>query len=99
MKETIYITSHWNKYDKKFNYSVQGYKPSNDSGYILLEERDIEFDSPSDIDLRLRIANALKEKKTKVLADAHVEAKEIDEEIQELLALEDKSKEDDGIPF
>lgn len=91
--KTVYILASWNSYSKEFQYSVQGYQPSADTGYILLEAREIEFESPNDTTLRLRIAEALRGKKNKILADAHIEAKEVDETIQELLALEDKSSE------
>lgn len=97
--ETVYIVAHWSSYSKEFQYSVQGYAPAPDNGYILLEAREIEFESPNDTTLRLRIAEALRGKKNKILADAHVEAKEVDETIQELLALEDKSGGNNDIPF
>lgn len=89
--KTIYIVAHWSSYSKEFQYIIQGYEPSGDGGYVLLEAREIEFETPNDTTLRLRIAEALRGKKNKILADAHVEAKEVDETIQELLALEDKS--------
>lgn len=100
----VYIVAHWSSYSKEFQYSTQGYEPSNDNGYILLEERELNFETPNDTTLRLRIAQALRGKKNRILADAHIEAKEVDEEIQELLAIEDKSgsvavQQDDDIPF
>ncbi len=91
MKATIYIVACWDKWNKKFNFRARGYEPSSGSGDHLLESREIEFDTPNDITLRSLIANALRDKKNKVLAEAHVESIAIDEEIQELLALEDKS--------
>ena len=90
--KTVYIVACWSSYRKEFQYSIQGYEPSADGGYILLEAREIEFESPNDTTLRLRIAEALRGKKNKILAEAHIEAKEVDETIQELLALEDKSQ-------
>ena len=102
--KTVYVVASWSTYSKEFQYSVQGYMPSEGNGYILLEAREIEFETPNDVTLRMRIAEALRGKKNKILAEAHVEAKEVDETIQELLALEDKSQvkpmeADDDIPF
>ena len=92
MEKTVYITSHWSSYSKEFQYSVQGYAPSPEGEFVLVEERVLHFETPNDIELRAQVAAALRRKKSKVLADAHVEVKEIEERIQELLALEDKSK-------
>jgi hypothetical protein len=102
--KTVFIVAHWSSYSKEFQYSIQGYAPGTDNGYILLEEREIHFDTPNDATLRLRVSEALKQKKIKVMADAYVEGKEIDEVIQEMLALEDKSdkapqESDNDLPF
>lgn len=92
MEKTLYITAHWCKYNKEFLYAVQGYEPSSDSEYVVIEKRLVNFETPNDTELRVRIAGALKNKRSKVLADAHEEVVQIDQEIQELLALEDKSE-------
>lgn len=107
--KSLYITAHWSSYSKEFQYSLYGYNPSTANGIALLEKREINFETPNDTTLRLRIAESLKEKRGKILADAYLEAKEVDETIQELLALEDKSGTDvasaklpggdDDIPF
>lgn len=103
MKATIYITADWNKWNKKFEFHARGYAPRDGSGDYLIEAREIEFDTPNDVRLRSKLATALKLKKNKILAAAHVEGIALDEEIQELLALEDKSNSnshvDDAIPF
>ena len=100
---TIYITAYWSEYSREFNYSAQGYPPSDSIGYILIEAREIEFEPPSDAALRLRVADALRGKKNKILADAHVESIKIDETIQQLLSLEykpaDFPDDDDDLPF
>ena len=88
----IFITASWSTYSKEFQYSIQAWRPSEDSGQILLEEQEVQFETLADIELRRRIASALQGKKAKVLADAYLESKAIDEVIQELLALEDKSQ-------
>ncbi len=108
MEKLVYITAHWNRYSKEFDYGIQNYEPSDGSEFVLLEARSIPFETPNDVTMRLRVAEALRSKKNKVLADAHVEAKEIEETIQEMLAIEDKSTDapssnftggEDDIPF
>ena len=100
MEKTVYICASWSRYSKEFQYTVQGYEPSEGGGYILLEARELAFETPNDITLRMRMAEALRGRKNKILAEAHVEAKEVEEQIQEMLALEDKTKvASDDIPF
>lgn len=93
MEKTVYIVAHWNRYSKEIEYSIQGYEPSTEGEYALLEARSIPFETPQDVTLRLRIAQALRNKKNKILAEAHLEAKQIEETLQEMLAIEDKSGE------
>ena len=95
----VHISAVWNKYQKCFDYCVTAYNPGD--GYVLLEERKSFFESPAESELRIKAAVVLREKKNKVIADAHVEALEIEQEIQELLALEDKTtqKAEDDITF
>ena len=87
----VYFVSHWNKYSKDFSYSVTSYPPGEGSEMFLIEERELHFETPNDLELRQRAAKALMGKKTKIAADAYVETKEVDELLQEMLALEDKS--------
>ena len=91
--KVIYIVANWSTYAKEFQYSIQGYPPSTDNGYILVEERWIYFESMADAELRRQVSASLKGKQAKIMADAYVESKEIGEVIQEMLALEDKSNE------
>jgi hypothetical protein len=93
------IQADWDTYDKKYEYKVRPYL-SSDS--ILIEERILHFESPTEKVLRLQTYKQLLAKKNKVLADAQVEANEIQEQANELLALEDHSQQqgvDDDIPF
>jgi hypothetical protein len=106
MKTTVYLTAHWNKYSKEFDYSNQSYIPSPDSAYILLETRELDVAELSYSDLQKLATLALRNKKNKIIADAHVEAEAIEQEIQELLAIEDKTgdvatpeQSSDNIPF
>ena len=93
MEKTVYICVYWSSYNKELQYTLQGYKPAEGSELALLEAREISFETPNDVTLRMRVAEALRGKKNRVLAEAHIEAKGIEETIQELLAIEDKSAE------
>lgn len=92
-KKDVWIYAEWNKHSKEFSYYVRGYACDLTSGEVLLEKRTLTFNTPSDFELRRQVSLALKVKRQKVIADAHVEAMEIDQTIQELLAIEDKSNE------
>jgi len=85
----LYIVVHWNEYSKDFGYTLQGYKPS--PPYITMETRDIEFETWDDRQLRAAVHKALLQKRQQVLADASVEAKQLLEQANELLAIEDHS--------
>ena len=87
---TCYIHAQWHSYAKEWSFSTFAQDMS-EYGYILLETREIEFESPSDLMLKAQLIRALRNKKTKVQADCQVALGEIDAEIQELLALEDQS--------
>lgn len=84
------IQAEWDKYDKKFEYKVRPYLCSD---AILVEERELSFVSPTEAALRQHLHEILISKKQKVLADANVEANEIQQEADELLALPSPSQE------
>lgn len=108
MNKQVWISATWNKYSKEFEYSVRGYEPS--SGAVVLEVRDIQFETPADKILKLRLAEVLRADLQKMRGDHYIDEKNAEEEIQELLALEDKSQDvtievpvaaraEDDIPF
>lgn len=78
----------------------------NDSDYVLIDQQTVEKELPDTIDkTKEQIENLVKEK-TKILADAWVQAGAIDERIQSYLALENKpevttqpEETEDDIPF
>ena len=109
MEKTVYISASWNKYSKELEFMVTAYRPS--SGVVIMEERTIQFETPADKELKVRIAEVLRADLQTLRGEHYVEEKEKEEEIQELLALEDKSQEvplevapvnteaEDDIPF
>lgn len=88
METTVIIQADWDTYEKKYEYKARPYL-SSDS--ILIEERTLQFESPTEKVLRLQTYKQLCAKRNKVLADAQVEANELQEQANELLALEDHS--------
>lgn len=84
------IHAQWDRWEKKWNYYVFSCDMTT-SGYVLLETREIPFQAPNDRALKEQFAALLRAKKTQVMADATAEMTEIDGQIQELLALEDRS--------
>lgn len=87
------IHAQWDRWNKNWNYYVFSCDMTA-HGYILLETREIPFQSPNDRALKEQFAALLRVKKTQVMADATAEMTEIDGQIQELLALEDHSGEE-----
>jgi hypothetical protein len=87
------IHAQWDSWNKKWTYHVFSFDMTT-QGYILLETREIPFQSPNDRALKEQFAALLRAKKTQVMADATAEMTEIDGQIQELLALEDHSGEE-----
>lgn len=86
----VLIHAQWVPWDKKWVYSCWPYDTTS-CGYVLLETRELEFESPSDLMLKSQLIRLLREKKKAVQAEAQGKLNEIDAEIQNLLALEDLS--------
>jgi len=87
IKDTILIVT--SKYtDTPF---LLAHEPAADDDYYNILERqeiEIEFDMPSDIELRNMKIDKLKAKKVRVQADAEISVEKINTEIQSLMALE-----------
>lgn len=95
MEIKYFIYAHWNKYagdNGAFVYDLCGYERSG-QGYVLLEERELTFSTPVEQELKSRCLLALRDKQGTIRADAQREITEIEQEIQEMLAIEDKSHE------
>lgn len=90
MEATAWIYADWDKYNKKFIYRVRNYETDSE---ILVEKRVLQFASFEEAELRRQMHAILIKKKNEVLADAYVEAGELEAQANELLALEDKSNE------
>ena len=70
---------------------IVGYIPNNSDDFytvLAVKEIEIEFDMPSEIELRDKKVTALKNARTKVIADSQLEVERIDSEVQSLMALE-----------
>jgi len=88
VEKTIYIYARWNEYSKEFDHFIRPYTTDDE---ILLETRSVSFETLPDKELRIQMHKILIAKKNKIVADAVVEAQEIEKVANELLALEDHS--------
>ena len=61
-----------------------------DSKYILLCTKEITFELPQDIDVKGQVIEGLESEKPKIKADFHMELKEVQNKIDNLLAIEYK---------
>lgn len=59
-------------------------------GYVAIRRIEIEVEIPDDFDPRPHQIGALRDAKSKVLAEAQIKANNIEEQIQHLLAIENK---------
>ena len=68
-----------------------GRVPNNDDGYYTILSTkvvEVDFDMPSDIEIRDKKIASLKAQRTKIQADAQVKSEQINEAIQSLMALD-----------
>lgn len=91
MKLKVYVNLHWNKYSKEFEYRLSNYPADANDDYVTVHEKEVEFETVEDARTKRLIHDALLHKRSKLLADAHVEANELMEMAQELLAIEFKA--------
>ena len=89
MKITAYIHAQWNRYHEIFSFHVFG-TDMTQYGYALLCKVEVEFESPTDVALRNTVSVALRSQATKIRADAFMQAQALDDQAQELLALDFK---------
>lgn len=98
----IFIHAKWDKYDQKWEYKIRE-SDYTKYGEALLEVRNVEFTTPDDLAMKALVVKALRFQKSEILAAAAVEAMNVQEDIDELLALEDKTKratrDPEEIPF
>jgi len=88
MEKTVYVYANWNTYHKEFDYRLSSYERTDE---VLVDTQQVKFETLDDKKLRVAMYQLLVVKKQQVLADAQVEANEIQEQANELLALEDHS--------
>jgi len=92
MEITVYIHASWNKWAKKFEFSASESEDLTFLDQIKVSTHQITFESPVENDLRLAIRKVLLASRNKILADAYVKAEKVQQEADELLALEYKSE-------
>lgn len=90
--DTVYI--HWQKYEWQDagKFRALCYESNTSPECILIGKAQIEFEVPDNFDPVPKQIAVLKEAKAKLQAETQVKVNNIDEQIQSLLAIEDKSK-------
>lgn len=92
MKKEINVFVHREKshFGDDYSYTAQSCDMS-DYGYVLLGQQTIMFEIPSENDMVKKEIDMLNAKANKLKLDAHLAVEKIEEKIQSLLAIEDKS--------
>lgn len=93
VKTTIKAFLRWHKYGWKEIPDFHLYPSDMSSAgpeYVLIKEMDVDVEVPDNFDPVPAQVEALKKEKQKILADAHVKAENIEEQIQRLLCIEFK---------
>lgn len=93
MKTTIKAFLHWHKYDWEDSPRFQLYPTDMTScgpEYVPIKEIEVEVEIPDDFDPAPQQIAALRAKKQEIQANAQVQANNIEEQIQRLLAIEFK---------
>lgn len=94
MKATVKMWVYWVQYDDMKPYLTlyesagMGKQSPN---WTIVREMDIDIEAPEDFDPRPQQIASLREKKKEVQAELQVKINNIDEQIQRLLAIENKS--------
>jgi len=85
-QEVSLVTSKYNS-----EPSMISHVPNNDDGFytiIATKKIEVEFDIPTDIEIRDMKIASLKKTRTKIEADNQIKVEQINEAIQSLMALE-----------
>ena len=93
MKVTIKGFLHYRKYDWETSpvYVIHTCKFDYDPDHIYIGEREFETEIPDDFNPLPAKIEILRQEKQRIQAEAHVKAENIEQQIQELLCIEDKS--------
>ena len=92
MKKEIQVFIHRARpsYSNEYSYTPHSCDMS-DYGYVLLAEKLVSFDLPIESVMVNKEIDVLNKQLQKIKADAFVEVEKINNQIQSLLAIEDKS--------
>lgn len=96
MKTMVKTHLYYVKYDwsdaPHYLFASNGEMAKSSPDWALIRPLEIEVDIPDDFDPRPQQIDNLRKAKAEILAKAHVQAKNIEEQIQRLLCLEHKSE-------
>ena len=89
----VWIHASWDEYGKRFYYQAFN-TDMTQYGYVLVAEKEVPFNSPSDMALRQAMYNILQDKAKQVEAEAFDKASVLRQRAEELLALPAPKEED-----
>ena len=92
MKIKLPVMLYWHKWswEEKLSYEVFSVRLADEPDRGFIAQQEMEFEVPDDYDPTPQIIAGLKTEKQRILAEAHVKAGNIDEQIQRLLCIEHK---------
>jgi hypothetical protein len=93
MKVKVKAVIHYRKYDFQdtAQYVIFPCRFDNDTDTLPILETELEVEIPDDFDPINTKIGILRQEKQRIQAEAHVKAENIEQQIQELLCIEDKS--------
>lgn len=92
MKIKGFVHAVYEQYDKKWEYTIYSYDMSHMNGFgVVVAESFVEFEPPETHELVNKTIAAMKSAQKEIRAKAEASAQNIEQQIQELLCIEDRS--------
>jgi len=89
MKVKVYVHAAWDSFGKKFDYTAWPYK--SDAFGVLVLTKEIDAPEVDETELKSGVVKFMRAEQQKIRAEAEVKYQNIEQQIQELLCIEDKS--------
>lgn len=91
IKQTVYLYAAWNEYSKCWSYHATEQATMANMGWIHIESKTVEFDSPRpDADWSAGAIELTRKEQARIRAEAQAKCNALDERIQSMLAIECK---------
>lgn len=92
MKQKFFLQAEWDRSNKAWKYHLEHRQDYRWAGYVFVQELEVSFPEPADAALKLELVQMLNQGLNKKRAENQREENEMQEQIQELLALENKAQ-------